>query len=62
MKTHLPSLVAAATALLLSAGCASDLSGSTYSRDGARAHNADWGHGCDHSWTLYGGIALGVSF
>ena len=31
-------------------------------RDGARAHNADWGHGCDHSWTLYGGIALGVSF
>ena len=31
-------------------------------RDGARAHNADWGHGCDHSWNLYGGIALGVSF
>jgi outer membrane lipoprotein SlyB len=40
MKTHLPSLVAAATALLLSAGCASDLSGSTYSRDGARAQQA----------------------
>ena len=31
-------------------------------RDGARAHNAAWGHGCDHSWNLYGGIALGVSF
>ena len=31
-------------------------------RDGARAHNAAWGHGCDHSWNFYGGIALGVSF
>ena len=31
-------------------------------RDGARAHNAMWGHRCDHSWNFYGGIALGVSF
>ena len=31
-------------------------------RDGAHAHNAAWGHGCDHSWNFYGGIALGVSF
>ena len=31
-------------------------------RDGARAHNADWGRSCDHSWNFYGGIALGVSF
>ena len=31
-------------------------------RDGARAHNADWGRSCDHSWNVYGGIALGVSF
>ena len=31
-------------------------------RDGARAHNAAWGHGCDHSWNFYGGIALGLSF
>ncbi len=31
-------------------------------RDGARAHNADWGRACDRSWNVYGGIALGVSF
>ena len=31
-------------------------------RDGARAHNADWGRSCDHSWNFYGGVALGVSF
>lgn len=31
-------------------------------RDGARAHNADWGGACDRSWNVYGGIALGVSF
>ncbi len=31
-------------------------------RDGARAHNADWGHGCDHSWNFYGGVSIGVSF
>ena len=31
-------------------------------RDGARAHNADWGGACDRSWNVYGGVALGVSF
>ena len=31
-------------------------------RDGARAHNADWGRSCDHSWNFYGGVALGLSF
>jgi len=31
-------------------------------RDAARAYNARWGHGCDHSWNIYGGIALGLSF
>ena len=31
-------------------------------RDAARAYNARWGHGCNHSWNFYGGIALGVSF
>ena len=31
-------------------------------RDGARAHNADWGGGCDHSWNFYGGLGLTVSF
>ena len=31
-------------------------------RDGARAHNADWGSAYDRSWNVYGGIALGVSF
>ena len=31
-------------------------------RDGARAHNADWGSACDRSWNVYGGVALGVSF
>ena len=31
-------------------------------RDGARAHNAAWGHSSDHSWNFYGGIALGMSF
>ena len=31
-------------------------------RDGARAHNAAWGHSCNHSWNIYGGIALGISF
>ena len=39
MKRTTP-LLAALAALLLSAGCASDLSGSTYSRDGARAQQA----------------------
>ena len=31
-------------------------------REGARAHNANWGHSCDHSWIFYGGLALSVSF
>ena len=31
-------------------------------RDAARAYNARWGHSCDHSWNIYGGIALGLSF
>jgi hypothetical protein len=31
-------------------------------RDAARAYNAEWGKGCDHSWNFYGGIALTVSF
>ena len=31
-------------------------------RDGARAHNAAWGTSCDKSWTVYAGVALGVSF
>ena len=31
-------------------------------RDGARAHNADWGNSCDHSWNFYGGLALTASF
>ena len=31
-------------------------------RDGARAHNAEWGRSCDHSWNFYGGIGLTVSF
>jgi len=31
-------------------------------REGAREHNAAWGHSCDHSWNFYGGVALGVSF
>lgn len=31
-------------------------------RDGARAHNAAWGHGYDRTWNVYGGVALGVSF
>ena len=39
MKRTTP-LLAALAALLLSAGCASELSGSTYSRDGARAQQA----------------------
>ena len=31
-------------------------------RDGARAHNAEWGGGCDHSWNFYGGLGVTVSF
>lgn len=31
-------------------------------RDGARAHNADWGRACDHSWNVYGGLSVTVSF
>ena len=40
MKLHTSLLAAAAAALLLGPGCASELSGSTYSRDGARAQQA----------------------
>ncbi len=40
MKLRTSLLAAAAAALLLAPGCASDLSGSTYSRDGARAQQA----------------------
>ena len=40
MKLRISILAAAAAALLLAPGCASDLSGSTYSRDGARAQQA----------------------
>jgi hypothetical protein len=31
-------------------------------RDAARAYNAEWGKGCDHSWNFYGGIGVTVSF
>jgi len=31
-------------------------------RDGAREHNAAWGHGCNHSWNFYGGLALSATF
>lgn len=31
-------------------------------RDAARNYNAAWGHGCDRSWSFYGGVSLGVSF
>ena len=31
-------------------------------RDGAREHNAAWGHGCNHSWNFYGGLAVTASF
>ena len=31
-------------------------------RDAARAYNAEWGKGCDHSWNFFGGIALKLSF
>lgn len=31
-------------------------------RDGARAHNADWGRSCDHSWNFYGGVSATLSF
>jgi hypothetical protein len=31
-------------------------------REGARAHNAAWGHGCNHSWNFYGGLAISASF
>ena len=31
-------------------------------RDGARAHNAAWGHSCNHSWNFYGGLALTATF
>ena len=31
-------------------------------REGARAHNAAWGHSCNHSWNFYGGLALTASF
>lgn len=40
MKFRTTLLAAASAALLLAPGCASDLSGSTYSRDGARAQQA----------------------
>ena len=40
MKLRLPLLAASVAALLLVPGCASDLSGSTYSRDDARAQQA----------------------
>ena len=31
-------------------------------REGAREHNAAWGHGCNHSWNIYGGVAISASF
>ena len=31
-------------------------------REGAREHNAAWGHGCNHSWNFYGGLAITASF
>ena len=31
-------------------------------RDAARAYNAEWGKGCDHSWNFFGGIALKLTF
>ena len=31
-------------------------------REGARAHNAAWGHGCNHSWNFYGGVGVTFSF
>ena len=31
-------------------------------RHGARAHNAEWGKGCDDSWNVYGGLSVTVSF
>ena len=31
-------------------------------RHGARAHNAEWGKGCDESWNVYGGLSMTVSF
>ena len=31
-------------------------------REGAREHNAAWGHGCNHSWNFYGGLALTATF
>ena len=46
MKLRTSLLAAAAAALLLAPGCASDLSGSTYSRDGARAQQAVY-HGTE---------------
>ena len=31
-------------------------------RDGARAYNGAWGKGGDHSWNVYGGVGVTVSF
>ena len=31
-------------------------------RDAARAYNAEWGKGSDHSWNVYGGVGVSVSF
>ncbi len=31
-------------------------------RDAARAYNAEWGKSSDHSWNVYGGLGLTVSF
>ena len=31
-------------------------------RQGARGHNAAWGHGCNHSWNFYGGVGVTFAF
>ena len=31
-------------------------------RDAARAYNAEWGKSSDHSWNVYGGVGVTVSF
>jgi len=31
-------------------------------RDAARAYNAEWGKSSDHSWNVYGGLGVTVSF
>ena len=40
----------------------SDFYFDSHIRDGAREHNAAWGHSCNHSWNFYGGLALTASF